>query len=153
MSDAQRRRDYIRRKFQAGELVNGFPLFYTATERPPPVDTIINGRRTPTYMLCWKFILDSDEIAKYHCFPWEIQSKIALPRWEELKYADQFGFELLPRIQIVGPFFLIVLGVNLSDEYMASIMRPELIAAAKEAYDISDNLPSNRDLQWRRMEA
>ncbi len=83
-------------------------------------------------------------------------------------YADQFGcvlpliytqsdgessFEFLPRIKIVGSFFLIVLGVNLSDEYMASIMRPELIAAAKEAYDISDNLPSNRDLQWRRMEA
>ncbi|KAF8871513.1 hypothetical protein CPB85DRAFT_675239 [Mucidula mucida] len=152
MSEAQRRRDYIR-KFQAGELVNGFPLFYGATEHPPPADSIVNGRRTPTYMLCWKFLLDSDEIAKYQCFPWEIQSKIALPRWEELNYADQFGFEFLPRIQIVGPFFLIVLGVNLSDEYMASIMRLELIAAAKEAYDISDNLPSNRDLQWRRMEA
>ncbi len=62
-------------------------------------------------------------------------------------------YEFLPRIQIVDSYLLIVLGVNLNDEYMASIMRPELIAAAKEAYKISDELPSNYDLKWRRMEA
>ncbi len=60
-------------------------------------------------------------------------------------------FELLPRIKIVDPYLLIVLGVNLNDEYMASITRPELIAAAKEAYNLSDNLPSYYDLKWRRM--
>ncbi len=34
---------------------------------------------------------------------------------------------------------------------MALIMRPELIAAAKEAYNISDDLPTHYDLKWRRM--
>ncbi|KAF8871512.1 hypothetical protein CPB85DRAFT_675089 [Mucidula mucida] len=152
MSEAQRRREYLHRKLQAGELVNGFPLLYAATERPPPADSIVNGRRTPTYMLCWKLVIDSDEVeGTYKSFLGDIREEFALPRWEELKYADQFGFELLPRIKIVDPYLLIVLGVNLNDEYMASITRPELISAAKEAYNISDNLPSYCDLKWRRM--
>ncbi|KAF8869047.1 hypothetical protein CPB85DRAFT_1262606 [Mucidula mucida] len=104
-------------------------------------------------MLCWKFILDSDEVdGMYDCFPWEIKSKFAYPHWKERKYTDQFGSELFPRVKFIGPYFLIVLGVNLNDEYMASIMRPELIAAARDAYNISNNLPSNRDLHWRRLE-
>ncbi|KAF8881645.1 hypothetical protein CPB85DRAFT_1460087 [Mucidula mucida] len=152
MSEAQRRRVYLNRKLQTGELVNGFPLLYAATERPPPADSIVNGRRTPTYMLCWKFVIDSDEVeSKYGCFLGNIREEFALPRWWERQYADQFGFELLPRIKIVDPYLLIVLGVNLSDEYMASITRPELIAASKEAYNISDNLPPYNDLKWRRM--
>ncbi|KAF9031983.1 hypothetical protein BDZ89DRAFT_1158670 [Hymenopellis radicata] len=111
------REDYIRRKFQTGELLNGFPLTYATTERPPPADTFVNGRRTPTYMLCWKLIIDADEIEdRYDCDASEIRSLFALPRWKERKYADQFGVEMLPRLQIVGPFLLILFGVNLSEE-------------------------------------
>ncbi|KAF9031986.1 hypothetical protein BDZ89DRAFT_602332 [Hymenopellis radicata] len=147
------RRDYIRRKFQTGELLNGFPLLYPPTERPPPADSFVNGRRTPTYMLCWKLVIESDEVdGRYDCFIPDLRSLFALPRWKERKYADQFGVEILPRLQIVGPYLLILFGVNLSDEYMDSIMRPELVAAAREAYDIADDLPANHELKWRRMD-
>ncbi len=81
---------------------NGFPLLYAATERPPPADSIVNGRRTPTYMLCWKLVIDSDEVeGTYKSFLGDIREEFALPRWEELKYADQFGCVLRMKLSLV----------------------------------------------------
>ncbi|KAF9008137.1 hypothetical protein BDZ89DRAFT_1079132 [Hymenopellis radicata] len=145
------RREYFKRKLETGEVVKGFPLLYPVNERPPPVDTIVNGYRTPTFMFCWNFVWE-DLCRKYnHPRVSEIRSQFALPRWKE-KYADQFGVEMLPRMRMCGPYLLLFFGINQSEEYMDSITRPELIAAAKEVYDIPDDLDAGYELKWRRID-
>ncbi len=77
-------------------------MLYAATERPPPADSIVNGRRAPTYMLCWKFVIDSAEVEdKYGCYLENIREEFALPRWWERQYADQFGCVLRMKLSLV----------------------------------------------------
>ncbi len=46
--------------------------------------------------------MDSDEVdGKYDCAVSEIRNLYALPRWEELKYADQFGCVLRMKLSLV----------------------------------------------------
>ncbi|KAF9018883.1 hypothetical protein BDZ89DRAFT_1139705 [Hymenopellis radicata] len=103
-------------------------------------------------MLCWKLVIDEVNHCKHDCDASDLRRLFTLPRWKERKYADQFGVEMLPRLQVVGRYLLVLFGVNLSEEYMDLIMRPELVAAAKEAYDILDEMPPSRELKWRRMD-
>ncbi len=46
---------------------------------------------------------------------------------------------------------IVLFGFNQSEDVISSIMRPEVMAAAKEAYNIPDDLPEDRKLEWRRM--
>ncbi len=46
---------------------------------------------------------------------------------------------------------VVLFSSNQSEDVISSIMRPEVVAAAKEAYNIPDDLPEDRKLEWRSM--
>ncbi|KAF8886843.1 hypothetical protein CPB85DRAFT_1336035 [Mucidula mucida] len=152
MTVRQMRREYLTRKLETGELVNGFPLLYTATERPPVANTFVNGHKVPFYMLCWKLsFYDVERVNDLD--PVALRRSNALPRWKSLGYADQFGcvVDLLPQMRAINGELIVLFGFNQSEYVISSIMRPEVMAAAKEAYNIPDDLPEDRKLEWRRM--
>ncbi|KAF8903537.1 hypothetical protein CPB85DRAFT_1021377 [Mucidula mucida] len=145
------RREYFRRMLDTGGLIKGFPLIYTANTRPPPMNTIVNGFKTPRFMFCWKLVIEGLN-RKYNLrYAIEIRSLYALPRWKA-KYADQYKPEMLPLTEIVEDYLLVVFGNNVSEEQMDSIMDPELIAAVKDVYSIPDDLPAGSELKWIREE-
>ncbi len=55
----------------------------------------------------------------------------------------KFRVEIHPRVKLIKDYLVIPFSVNLSEDYISSIMRPEVVAAAKEAYNIPDDMPED----------